>query len=165
MQANRDELRELAQAVSQLVVGAYRGMARSFDVTRSELLRLVAAGDPIRPSDLADALDVNPSTVTRCARALEEEGFVRIAGDPADRRSCLIGITPAGRAELARFEEAGVDVLTAVVRDWSAEDVRTFSRLIDRLGGAWMERGPALTRPAPRAASPRWRTTPTGADR
>jgi len=165
MQANREEIRRLAEAVTTLVEGAYRGMARSFDHTRVGLLRLAASGDPVRPSDVADALDVNPSTVTRYARALEEEGLVRVTGDPADRRSCLISATAEGAAELARLAEAGVDVFGAVIHDWSAEDVREFSRLITQLADHWMERGPAHTRPPRRPASPRWRTSVRGADR
>ncbi len=157
MQATRDEVRQLAEAVTTLVEGAHRGMARTFDVTRIGLLRL-AAGGPVRPSDVADVLDVNPSTVTRYVRALEDEGHVRVTGDPADRRSCLVAATIDGCAELARFDEAGLDVFAAVVHDWSAEDVRQFARLIDRLAGAWTERGPVQTRPARRVAQPRWRT-------
>ena len=163
MQANREDVRHLAEAVTTLVEGAHRGMARTFDLARIGLLRLAASGDPVRPSDAADALDVNPSTVTRHARALEEEGLVRVMGDPADRRSCLISATAEGGAELARFAEAGVDVFGAVIHDWSAEDVREFSRLITRLTGDWMERGPAHTRPPQRQAAPRWRAEATGA--
>ena len=165
MQANREEVRQLAEAVTTLVEGAYRGMARAFDLTRVGLLRLAASGDPVRPSDAADALDVNPSTITRYARALEVEGFVRVIGDPADRRSCLISTTEKGGAELARLAEAGVDVFGAVIHDWSAQEVREFSRLITRLADDWLERGPAHTRPSRRPAAPRWRTDARGADR
>ena len=140
-------------------------MARTFDLTRIGLLRLAASGDPVRPSDAADALNVNPSTITRYARALEEEGFVRVTGDPSDGRSCLISATEEGAAALDRFTEAGVDVFGAVIHDWSAEDVREFSRLISRLADDWMVRGPAHTRPPRRPASPRWRTSVRGADR
>jgi DNA-binding MarR family transcriptional regulator len=165
VQANRDEVRELAEAVTALVEGAYRGMARTFDITRIGLLRLAASGEPLRPSDVADALDVNPSTVTRYVRALEDEGHVRVTGDPADRRSCLISVTTEGRAELTRFAEAGVDVFATVVHDWNAEDIRQFTRLINQLAGAWMERGPVHTRPPRRAASPHWKTATGGSDR
>ncbi len=165
MQANREEIRQLAEAVTTLVEGAYRGMARTFDVTRIGLLRLAASGDPVRPSDAADALNVNPSTVTRYVQALEEEGYVRVMGDPADRRSCLISATAEGGAQLARFAEAGVDVFAAVIHDWNAEDIRQFTRLITRLTGDWMERGPVHSRPPRRAASPRWKTATGGSDR
>jgi DNA-binding MarR family transcriptional regulator len=165
MQAKSKEVRELAEAVTMLVEGAHRGMARTFDVTRVGLLRLAAAGDPVRPGDVAEALDVNPSTVSRYVRALEDEGHVHVTGDPSDRRSCLVAATERGRAELALFAEAGVGVFAAVVHDWSAEDVRTFTRLINRLADDWMERGPAQTRVARRPAAPRWRTAGGGAER
>lgn len=158
MQANREEVRQLADAVFTLVEGARRGMARAFDVTRIGLLRLTAGDEPVRPSDVADALDVNPSTVTRYVRALEDEGFVRVTADPADRRSCLIAATDQGLAELARGDDAGLDVFTSVVHDWSAEDVREFTRLIGRLAEDWTRRGPVHTRLTGRATPPRWRT-------
>jgi DNA-binding MarR family transcriptional regulator len=151
-------VRLLAEGVSLLVEGAYRGMAATFDVTRVGLLRLAASGEPLRPSDAADALDVNPSTITRYMRALEEEGLVRVSGDPADRRSCLVAATPKGKALLAQHAEAGVGVFAAVIRDWSGEDVRDFTRLITRLAADWMERGPVHTRPPRRAVPPPWRT-------
>jgi DNA-binding MarR family transcriptional regulator len=157
MRARRDDVEQLAHAVNDLVVGAHRGMAQTFDVNRIELLRLAAAGDAVHPGDAAAALAVNPSTVTRCARALEEEGLLTVAPDPSDGRSCLLAATDAGRAELARFDAAGAEVFAVVVQDWNAADVRRFTDLIERLGNAWQERGPVQTRPHPRAAPPRWR--------
>jgi DNA-binding MarR family transcriptional regulator len=166
MQATKDEVRRLAEAVTTLVDGAHRGMARTFDVTRVGLLRLAAGGEPVRPSDIADALDVNPSTVTRYVRALEDDGYVRVSADPADRRSCLVAATDAGHAELARLAEAGVDVLADVIRDWSADDVRRFAALIERLAADWARRGPVQTRPPRRGVPPRWRAAGPGeADR
>jgi len=159
MQATKAEIRCLADAVTGLVEGAHRGMARTYDLNRVGLLRLAAGHEPVRPSDAADALDVNPSTVTRSMRALEDEGLVRITGDPADRRSCLIAATDRGLAELARWDDAGLEVFGAVIHDWSAEDVREFTQLIERLAADWARRGPVHTRPDRRTAEPRWRVT------
>ena len=157
MQATKDDVRRLADAVTGLVEGAHRGMARTYDINRVGLLRLAAGDEPVRPSDVADALDVNPSTVTRAVRALEDERLVRVTGDPADRRSCLIAATDQGLAELARLDDAGLDVFAAVIHDWSAGDVREFTRLIERLAADWAGRGPVHTRPARQSGQPRWR--------
>jgi DNA-binding MarR family transcriptional regulator len=157
MQATTGEVRRLADAVMELVEGAHRGMARSYDLNRVGVLRLAAGDEPVRPSDVADILDVNPSTVTRSVRALEDEGLVHVTGDPADRRSCLIAATDQGLAELARYDVAGLDVFGAVIHDWSADDVREFTRLIERLAADWTRRGPVHTRPPRRTAQPRWR--------
>jgi DNA-binding MarR family transcriptional regulator len=56
---------------------------------------------PLTPSELAARERVQRPTVTRLAGRLEELGLVTRAADPADRRSALITITPAGRELLA----------------------------------------------------------------
>src|SRR5918995_6193976 len=55
----------------------------------------------LTPSELAERERVQRPTVTRFVCRLEELGLVTRAPDPADRRSALISITPAGRALLA----------------------------------------------------------------
>jgi DNA-binding MarR family transcriptional regulator len=156
MQATND-VRELAVAVGELVEGARRGMARSYDVTRFGLLRLAATEGPMRPSDAADLLDVNPSTITRTAAALEADGLVHVVADAADGRSCRIAINEAGRRAFDEATQAGVSVFAEVVGDWPAEDVRRFTAYIERLAEAWAERGPDATRPRRRPARPHWR--------
>lgn len=157
MEASKAEVRQLAEAVTFLVENAYRGMARTFDVTRIGLLRLASSGTPIRPTDAAEALDVARSTVTRYASVLESEGLVSVVGDPADGRSCLIAATERGRTELERFETAGAEVFAGVIHDWSGQDVRKFAQLISRLANAWSARGPERSRPVRSLAAPRWR--------
>jgi DNA-binding MarR family transcriptional regulator len=165
MQATNVNVVRLAEAVQTFVEGASRGMARTYDVTRIGLLRQAVSAGPVRPSDLAEALDVNPSTVTRYVQALEEDGLVVVSGDASDRRSCLISATARGQAELARFDKAGFEVFGAVVHDWSGEDLRRFAEFIDRLAQAWTERGPASSRPSRTESGPRWRTAPVGSRR
>ncbi len=56
---------------------------------------------PLTPSELAARERVRRPTVTRLACRLEEAELVTRASDPADGRSSLITVTPAGRALLA----------------------------------------------------------------
>jgi DNA-binding MarR family transcriptional regulator len=56
---------------------------------------------PLTPSELAARERVQRPTVTRVVYRLEEAGLVTRAADPADGRSSLITVTPAGRALLA----------------------------------------------------------------
>ena len=156
MQVDAD-IQRLAVAVSELVEGARRGMARSYDVTRHGLLRLAVTDGPIRPSDAADVLDVNPSTITRTAAALEAEGLVVVAADAADGRACRIVATDAGRRAFGEFSAAGLGVFAQVVADWPAADVRRFADYVERLAEAWSERGPAATRPRRHPGRPHWR--------
>jgi DNA-binding MarR family transcriptional regulator len=63
-------------------------------------LATVERHGPLTPSELAARERVQRPTVTRVVYRLEEAGLVTRAADPADRRSALITITPAGRALL-----------------------------------------------------------------
>jgi DNA-binding MarR family transcriptional regulator len=55
---------------------------------------------PLTPSELAARERVQRPTITRVVYRLEEAGLVTRAADPADRRSALISVAPAGRALL-----------------------------------------------------------------
>jgi DNA-binding MarR family transcriptional regulator len=56
---------------------------------------------PLTPSELADLERVARPTVTRVLVRLQEAGLITRTPDPADRRSTLVAVTPAGAALLA----------------------------------------------------------------
>jgi len=51
---------------------------------------------PMSPSELSERLIVTRATVTGVLDSLEQRGFVRRSTNPADRRSLVVAITPAG---------------------------------------------------------------------
>jgi DNA-binding MarR family transcriptional regulator len=87
----------------------------------------------IRPSSIADLQDVHPSLITRQVRDLEDAGHVQVAADPADGRSCLVTLTPAGAGELQRLTQVGLDRFALFVADWQPSDVRMLTALLDKL--------------------------------
>ncbi|MEJ7928735.1 MarR family winged helix-turn-helix transcriptional regulator [Ramlibacter sp. AN1015] len=64
--------------------------------TQYSLLSYVARLGPLRPVELAAAMKIDASTLTRNLRPLLEAGWVTL-GPGADARSRLVEITPAGR--------------------------------------------------------------------
>jgi DNA-binding MarR family transcriptional regulator len=98
------------------MVAALFTMNASLDRARRErkgastlsLLQVVGDHAGIRPSEIADLQQVHPSLVTRQVRELEESGFVTVAADPADGRSCLVTLSPAGSEELHHLVEFGL---------------------------------------------------------
>ncbi|MQY26213.1 hypothetical protein NRB56_17750 [Nocardia sp. RB56] len=72
------------------------GMAFS----RIRVLRRLAQG-PMTVKELARAAGMDPPAATVTVNALEERELVVREIDPANRRSKLVSITPAGRALLA----------------------------------------------------------------
>lgn len=55
------------------------------------------------PSELGDRLIVTRATVTGLLDSLERRGFVTRSRNPADRRSLVVEITPAGRVVLQQL--------------------------------------------------------------
>jgi len=124
-----------------------RGFGRVIDPGRYGVLKITAGHDGIRPTEISEALDMVPSSVTRHLAALGSEGLVEMAGNPQDRRSSLARITATGRATLRHFEEGGIDASAAVLADWSDAEVETLTRLLRRLVAAWEARGATSRRP------------------
>jgi DNA-binding MarR family transcriptional regulator len=71
-----------------------------------ELLLTLAEVAPTRISDLADRLHLANSTVSGLVAQMMDSGLVQRGTDPADRRAAVITLTPAGRAQLAEWEQA-----------------------------------------------------------
>jgi DNA-binding MarR family transcriptional regulator len=93
------QLRQLTRRVSQRYDVA---MARAgLKTTQYSLLSYVVKLGPIRPADLAQAMEMEPSTLTRNLKPLITAGWVELAaGD--DGRSRSISATPDGREKRAQ---------------------------------------------------------------
>lgn len=83
-----------------LVAVAARSLAAiDHDVTLPQYRALVvlASRGPQRPSELAEALAVHPSTITRLCDRLVAKRLVQRATSPANRREVSIRLTEKGR--------------------------------------------------------------------
>ena len=85
------------------------------------------------PSELGERLIVTRATVTGLLDSLERRGFVSRSANPADRRSLLVEITPAG---LAVVQEVRT-IIHRNERDWlsvlSDAELRTYIDLLHRI--------------------------------
>ncbi len=92
------QLRQLMRRVAQhydLEVGK-----TGLKGTQYSLLSYVARLGPVRPGDLALAMKIDPSTLTRNLKPLVAAGWVTLAAG-ADGRSRCVTVTEAGRAKRA----------------------------------------------------------------
>ncbi|MFI1917767.1 MarR family winged helix-turn-helix transcriptional regulator [Nocardia sp. NPDC020380] len=142
MEANKDQISELARTTSRFAEAMRQGTSRAYDPVRVGVLQLAAESGPLRAGEIAERLDALPSSVTRHVRALSDSGLATSAPDPVDRRAVLVEATEAGRAELRQFLDVGDQVFAAVIADWTAEDVVTLTALLDRLIESWATAGP-----------------------
>jgi len=90
---------------------------------------------PLTPSELATRERVQRPTVTRLAARLEEAELVARAPDPADRRSALITVAPAGRALLDATRSRKDAFLSERLEALAPEDRATLRRAAALLEG------------------------------
>jgi len=97
------------------------------------VLNVVYRRGPVRVGAVAEDLHVDISVASRQLSALEAAGHIERTSDPADGRSRLLAITPAGEDALGAAHQAMVGVFATTVADWSQADIDTLAASIGRL--------------------------------
>ena len=98
--------------------------------TQYSLLSHVARLGPIRPSDLAKRMQMDPSTLTRNMQPLVGQGWMK-TGAGADARSRLVEITEAGRTKRAEGQVAWKQAQLELNLRLGTERVVALHRLLD----------------------------------
>jgi DNA-binding MarR family transcriptional regulator len=86
-----------------------------------------------RPSDLAAAVGLDASTVSRHLQTLERGGFVARTRDTEDGRARSVEVTPTGSALIADAGTARDALLSAAMSGWTPDDRLTLFNLLNRL--------------------------------
>src|SRR5579884_23228 len=95
------------------------------------LIRVAELG-PARLTDLAEALGLDISTLSRQVRALERSGMIQRSSDPSDQRAFRLSLTAAGEETLRRTRQARQAALGRMLAGWSAADIAQLAELMDR---------------------------------
>lgn len=120
----------LLSAVIELMRDARRRGATQPGGT--QLLVALAKAGPSCGADLATALHLDQSTVSRQLSALEADGLVQRRPSDRDRRVHDLELTDACRTAARDEVERRIRVLEAGVAGWSEDDIDTLSRLLTR---------------------------------
>jgi len=122
-----------------LVAVAVRSLAGvDHDVTLAQYRALVvlAGRGPQRPTELADALAVHPSTITRLCDRLVAKRLVQRAESPTNRREVSIRLTPKGRRLVDAVTARRRDEIAAIVARVPSRERATMVRALEVLGEA-----------------------------
>ncbi len=95
----------LAQAVRRARGAAPQDLPDRLTLSQYSLLMPLAAGGPVRISQLAAEAGIAPSTASRILDALERRDIVRRAPSAEDRRGVVVSLTAAGARALRRQDE------------------------------------------------------------
>lgn len=97
------------------------------------VLHTVACHRPARPSEVADRLQLDASTISRHLRNLERAGMVVRSSDPQDRRAARVCVSALGQAVLDEGFQARRARVSAAFETWPAEDRHALVGLLTRL--------------------------------
>ncbi|WP_262365831.1 MarR family winged helix-turn-helix transcriptional regulator [Gordonia sp. OPL2] len=86
----------------------------------------------MRSRELAEAMNADPSTVSRHVAQLVDLGLVRREADPADGRATILVITDDGRARVAAMREMRRSTMADAMSGWTDDELHTLVRLLDR---------------------------------
>lgn len=102
------------------------------------LLQLSHARDgAMRRVDLADALGLSASGVTRLLEGLQRAGLVENRTCESDGRVVYAALTAAGREKLAEASCSHVGAIRSLFEErYAPEELRTLAELLERLPGA-----------------------------
>lgn len=151
----RDAAEDMVRALSQVLRSFKQRAGQELTVQHAAVgvLYCAAERDKPRPSDVATAMRLDLSTVSRHIQALERDGYLLRTGDPADRRACRLAVTPQGRAVLDQMREQRIADLSQAVAGWTARDRAALCGLLGRLAEGMKE--PADTDVGPERPGPR----------
>ncbi|MFJ9995160.1 MarR family winged helix-turn-helix transcriptional regulator [Streptomyces werraensis] len=113
------------------------------------VLTVLGRHGDMRMSRLAELLSVDMSVTSRHVTHLAERGWIERSPDPADKRSRILRLTPAGQTRLDELFRRTTQLLAERLGDWPDEEVDDLTRLMARLRESFGD-----PRPVPRQASP-----------
>ena len=140
MEDRGDEMAELEAAISDTWSWA-RANARAgakaldqrLDPTAYPLVSMLCWRGAMRPSDLAAALYLDKSTVSRQIDAAARLGLVERSPHPDDARAVTVRLTPDGQKRLEALRAARLERWRAALAEWPPGDIAELTRLLGQL--------------------------------
>ena len=145
------DVRAFALSLSNLNMGweRYRAaLAAQLDVTTSELiaLGLIARGERVTPSDLADQMNLTSGSVTALLGRLEEAGFIARTPNPDDKRSVIVTARPSGQHAMGWMRDCVEADLRTALATVPTADLSALGHLAEAVG-AQMSEAAAVPKP------------------
>jgi DNA-binding MarR family transcriptional regulator len=133
-----DAVMDATRALVGVAAQSIAEVADEVSLAQYRLLVLLDSRGGKTMGDLADTLEVNPSTVTRLCDALERKGFVQRAPTAENRRVIRVDVTRKGRSLVTRSMRRRRRLIETAMGQLSADAQqrlqRTLPELTDALG-------------------------------
>jgi len=100
-----------------------------------QVLELMMAHEPMKPSDLLPYLETTPAAITTLLDRMERGGLVRRERDASDRRIVWVSMTDKGRAEAERGLKVRSDIVGRSLERLSLHNRQLLIYLIGKVSG------------------------------
>ncbi|MCU1394776.1 MAG: transcriptional regulator MarR family [Ilumatobacteraceae bacterium] len=128
---------------------------RRMDRAAYLIARTLDTAGPSNVNEIARALSLDGSTVTRQVASMRARGFVERTVDPLDGRVWVISLTQVGRLEMDSVNAERRQRFSEYLAGWDPADIEQFGVLLERFNQSLESlKGPLLpddTGPAPRS--------------
>ncbi len=88
------------------------------DPSQAALLYTLKCHGAMRMGDIAEAMQLDASTVSRHVQQLGERGYIAREPDPVDGRAQIIALSPAGATSLKKSFDQRRAFITAALAEW-----------------------------------------------
>lgn len=133
----------LINDVARLVRRAFDQRGQTCNLTRAQwqVVAYLFHNEGSNQASVADALDVEPITLSRHIDRLEAMGFVARVPDPADRRARRLHLTESVRPLLDQMKVIGNEVIATAMEGISEEESELLISLLSRMRSNMTGRG------------------------
>jgi len=112
-------------------------LAPQLTLGQLEVLELLQAHEPMKPSDMLPHLKTTPAAVTTLLDRMERAGLVERRRDEQDRRIVWIHMTDLGRAEVVRGLKVRTEIVHRSLERISAHNQRLLMYLLAKVAGVY----------------------------
>ncbi|MFP5113260.1 MarR family winged helix-turn-helix transcriptional regulator [Bacillaceae bacterium C204] len=123
---------ELAILIRRTTSNSINKKFGNLDRSAYLILRRIVEKGAVGVKVLAEEFQLDISTISRQAAALEHKGYLYRIPDPLDGRAYYLEITEQGTKELFDYKRARLERITELVEDWSDDDREQFAKLLKK---------------------------------
>ncbi|MFI8349301.1 MarR family winged helix-turn-helix transcriptional regulator [Streptomyces sp. NPDC085596] len=147
-QAQFEELARQLSAVGAVKRDIGRILPPDCPAGSAAVLTLLGRHEEMRMSKLAELLAVDMSVTSRHVAHAAARGWIERSPDPADKRSRILRLTPAGHDQLVELSLRTSRLLAERLSDWTDDEVAQLIQLMTRLRASFGDCRTGVPRPA-----------------
>lgn len=126
---------------SQLYLGLMARLVEPHDLTYPQfalLVHLSRRTEATRISDMAQAVELTQSAVTKAVQKFQGLGLVDVARDNADQRNRKVTMTALGRLRVGEVQRKFGPAFAGMLDGWAGEDITRLTADLARLS-QWLQ--------------------------